>query len=123
MGVKFSKIILWVQDTKLASKFYAKLGFTIVKNDDDTTVMRLGTMEVFLISLRDEELFARDVFSGDKGRGCYFYLSVEDVDIAYASYIEKGLEPHTQPHTQPWGAREFIMKDPDGYKWCIAQEI
>jgi len=28
----------------------------------------------------------------------------------------QGIEPRTEPKTWPWGKREFVVKDPDGYK-------
>ena len=51
--------------------------------------------------------------------GMYIYIRVDDVDVEYDRQIGLGLQPHTQPRDWDWGNREFITKDPDGYKLCF----
>jgi predicted enzyme related to lactoylglutathione lyase len=41
------------------------------------------------------------------------YLSVDDVDSAYATWREHGVEMVTEPHDEPFG-RTFAFRDPDG---------
>lgn len=73
--------------------------------------------------MRDEDKFARDSMSADRGRGVYAYINVDNVDAKYEELIEAGFKPHTEPKDWPWGNREFILKDPDGYKLCFWQSI
>ena len=47
------------------------------------------------------------------------YFSVDDVDEAYKSLRAKGLKPSSEPKDRPWGNREFVIRDPDGYKLVI----
>jgi len=51
-----------------------------------------------------------------KGLGIYAYVEVDDADRHYAFVKGNGIEPRTEPKTWPWGKREFVVKDPDGYK-------
>ena len=52
--------------------------------------------------------------------GKYHGKSVEQIvlqDYKYFDWLKKnGVESRTEPKTWPWGKREFVVKDPDGYK-------
>lgn len=121
--MKFTNILLWVQENKLSEKFYKKLGFEVVHSDDETSTVRLGSFELVLVNMRDEALFAKDAIAGEKGIGMYIYLRVVDVDAFHASLQSNDIQPHTDPKNWPWGNREFIVKDPDGYKLCFWHEL
>lgn len=119
--MKINNLTLWVQDNEVSSKFYKKLGFKIVHGDDTHTIMSLGSgIEIVLVSMRDDPEFAGDVFAGDKGKGVYIYIGVDNTDVAYMELAKKGVQTATEPRDWPWGAREFIVKDPDGYKLCFS---
>jgi len=117
--MRITNLTLWVQENKLTEKFYKKLGFSIDQSDGDHSLVSLGGFALDLVSMRDEDPFTRDSMSGDKGRGVYIYIRVEDIDAQYQSLVQAGFTPHTKPKDWPWGNREFILKDPDGYKLCF----
>jgi len=117
--MRITNILFWVQENKLSEKFYKKLGFTVEQSDDAHTFVSLHGFGIDLVSMRDEEKFARDSMSADKGRGLYVYINVEDVDATYEHLLAQGFAPATKPKDWPWGNREFILKDPDGYKLCF----
>ena len=121
--MKVTGLVLWVQDNTLSVKFYKKLGFEVARSDEQTSAVRLGDYEISLVTMRDEDEFNRDSLSGDKGRGMYLYVRADDVDVLYNSLPAKGVTPRTAPRNRPWGNREFIVKDPDGYKLCFWQPI
>lgn len=121
--MKFTNILLWVQENKLSEKFYKKLGFEVLHSDDETSTVRLGSLELVLVNMRDEAVFAKDAIAGEKGLGMYMYLKVEDVDSFYERLKKQGIQPHTEPKNWPWGNREFIVKDKDGYKLCFWQPV
>jgi uncharacterized glyoxalase superfamily protein PhnB len=56
------------------------------------------------------------VGSSEKGTGQYIHINIEDVDEFYKVIIAKNLEPLGEPKDFPWGHREFVLADPDGYK-------
>ena len=51
------------------------------------------------------------------------YINVDDVDQKFLQLVALGLNPTTKPKDWDWGNREFILKDPDGYKLCFWQPI
>ena len=117
--MKFTNLLFWVADNTLSEKFYRKLGFNVAHSDDEYSEVELSGFKIGLITMRDEAEFAKDSVAADRGKGMYVYLTVEDVDAWYAQLIEKGIVPATEPRDWPWGNREFIVKDPDGYKLCF----
>lgn len=118
--MKITHLVLWVQENKLSEKFYKKLGFAVDQSDDDHSLVSLHGFALDLVSMRDETKFARDSMAGDKGLGMYIYVRVDDVDAEHKILQDAGFAP-TSPKDWPWGNREFILKDPDGYKLCFWQ--
>lgn len=121
--MKMTHLLFWVQENKLSEKFYKKLGFSVLRSDDSHSIVALDNCKITLVSMRDEALFARDLMSSEKGKGVYVYFYVEDVDGEYQRQLQVGLKPATKPRNWDWGNREFILKDPDGYKLCFWHEI
>lgn len=57
-----------------------------------------------------------------KGVGSRFYLSTrQDVDTIAARVRAKGYPLDSEPGDRDWGARDFNVTDPDGYKLTIAK--
>lgn len=54
-----------------------------------------------------------------KGAGMFIYLSVDHVDEFHKHLVSKVLKPSTRPQDRPWDNREFIIRDPDGYRLAI----
>lgn len=50
------------------------------------------------------------------------FLKVDDLDALYAEVTERGATIHQGLETHPWGARDFLAMDPDGYILCFAQD-
>lgn len=121
--MKITSVLLWVQENRVSEKFYKKLGFDIVRANDSHSVMSLGGFELVLVNMRDEEEFAKDSMTAEKGRGMYIYISVDNVDAKHRELLDKGFQLATVPRNWSWGNREFILKDPDGYKLCFWQPL
>lgn len=121
--MKITNLLFWVQENGTSTKFYKRLGFGVLHADDDHSVVSLGSFEIALVNMRDEDKFATDAMSSDKGQGMYVYIRVDDVDTKYNELIDLGFTPATEPKDWQWGNREFILKDPDGYKLCFWQPI
>lgn len=121
--MKITGLVLWTADNTLSVKFYKKLGFEMAESNERHSVVKLGDFEVTLVSMRDEDEFNRDSLSGDKGRGMYLYIHVDDVDAIYKQLKENGITPRSEPRNWDWGNREFVVKDPDGYKLCFWQSL
>jgi uncharacterized glyoxalase superfamily protein PhnB len=121
--MKITHLVLWVQENKLSEKYYKKLGFTVEQADDDHSLMSLGGFGVNLVNMRDEDPFTLDSMATNKGKGVYLYVRVDSVDAKYHELTAQGITPATAPKEWPWDNREFIVKDPDGYKLCFWQPI
>lgn len=119
--MKITSILFWVQENRVSEKFYRKVGFEVVRSDEEVSVVKLGGFQITLVNMRDEEKFSRDSMAGEKGKGMYVYIQVDDVDAKHQELINNGLNPATEPRDWDWGNREFILKDPDGYKFCFWQ--
>jgi uncharacterized glyoxalase superfamily protein PhnB len=118
--MKITHLVLWVQENKLSEKFYKKIGFAVLESDDEHSMVSPGGFSLDLVSMRDDRKFAKDSMAAEKGLGAYIYVSVEDVDKKYEELVSAGFEP-TKPKDWPWGNRETVLKDPDGYKLCFWQ--
>lgn len=119
--MRITNLLFWVHENRLSAKFYNKLGFEVVRNEDDHSVVRLHNFEITLVNMRDEDTFANDAMVSERGKGMYVYIRVDDVDAKHKELTTLGFEPSTTPKDWPWGNREFILKDPDGYKLCFWQ--
>lgn len=99
--------------TKIA-EFYTSLGFDIDVTPNSVHV-QLGD---FTLAFLDETTTPIKNESGKtpKGLGIYTYVEVDDVDAYYQWLKDTGVLPRTEPKTWPWHKREFVVKDPDGYK-------
>lgn len=121
--MKVTSILLWVTENKLSEKFYKKLGFEVTESADDHSVVSLNGFDLQLVNMRDDEMFSKDSLAGEKGKGMYIYINVPNANEAYAKLVKDSIKPRTEPRDWDWGNREFIVKDPDGYKLCFWQKI
>jgi catechol 2,3-dioxygenase-like lactoylglutathione lyase family enzyme len=51
------------------------------------------------------------------------FLYVESVDAAYARVVAAGFETIDAPRETTHGTREFLVQDPDGYYYAIAERL
>ncbi|OGG28942.1 hypothetical protein A2973_01415 [Candidatus Gottesmanbacteria bacterium RIFCSPLOWO2_01_FULL_49_10] len=116
-----SGITCYVQDLQKTAKFYEALGFHIKVNEPNhiTAYVNWFWIDFLLINKEDKPEFQKEAHSLDKGTGLYLYLSVDNVDVFHKELLAKGLKPSTKPRNWPWGNREFVIRDPDGYKLVI----
>jgi len=111
---RFHSNLFYASDLEKTAEFYKQLGFDAQRVGDATRI-KLGD---FTLAFIDENKTPIQNESGKnpKGLGVYTYIEVEDVDKYFAWLKENGVVPRTEPKTWPWGKREFVVKDPDGYK-------
>lgn len=51
------------------------------------------------------------------------YLFVTNVDRAHRDLVAKGVSFEQDPTDMPWGHRLAILRDPEGRKVCLAQDL
>ena len=108
---------LFVSDVNRACEFYcAKLGFTLVFSygnppyyaqvGRDAAHLNLRCVEQPVIDLKvqSEELLSVSMTVATADEIKLLYLEFHSAGVAFAQSLKK----------QPWGARNFIVKDPDG---------
>jgi catechol 2,3-dioxygenase-like lactoylglutathione lyase family enzyme len=116
-----SGITIYVKDIETSVKFYETLGFDKRKDANGTTTIYSNWFWLNMVPISDEEKvgFAKEANAEPKGAGLFIYLSVDDVDQFYSEIVAAGLKPSTEPRDWDWGNREFVVRDPDGYKLVI----
>ena len=114
-------IVCYVKDINKTAKFYEALGFQIEKRESDHLSIRSNWfwIDFHPQDKEDKPEFQKEANLDNKGAGLFLYLSVENVDEFYEELLSKGFKPSSKPKDFPWGNREFVIRDPDGYKLVI----
>lgn len=118
-----SGFTLFARDLNKTSEFYESLGFRPgPKTDEAATVY----MNWFSIKFVDASKFTSGEFSHEaqaepKGSGIFINIKVDEIDDFYQNLLDKGFKPSSEPRNWPWGNREFVLRDPDGYKLVFFQ--
>lgn len=115
---------LYVRDLKASTEFFAgKLGFTIdfvygdppfygqVSRDHAKLALRLVCEPVFAGDIREREQLlsaALTVATADEIK--QLYLTYQDAGVRFGQTLKK----------EPWGARTFVVLDPDGNRILFA---
>ncbi|MDO9406019.1 MAG: VOC family protein [Polaromonas sp.] len=118
MGVTEIKAFVPARDFALSRRFYEELGFEIPWSDDGLAYMRLGDTACFLQNFYVEahasnfmmHLLVQDVES--------WWDKVQKIDLAGRYGVRT-----VPPQDQPWRQRDFVLFDPSGVLWRIAQNI
>ena len=116
-----SGITCFVKNLTKTIQFYEALGFETKKQDANHATLYSNWFWIDFLSIAKNERteFTKGMDLSHKGEGVFIYLSVDDVDEFHKHILANGLKPKTKPQDQPWGNREFILRDPDGYNLVI----
>src|SRR5579859_7279101 len=115
-----SSLLFYSNDLKKTFDFYKTLGFD-VENKDGMVSFYVNWFQVVFIDKEHSEF--KSGFDGELGRGMFTYVKVDDVDAFYKEVIEKGIKAVSEPKNWPWGNREFVIKDPDGYRLVFINKV
>jgi predicted enzyme related to lactoylglutathione lyase len=98
--------ILTTDDVPRARRFFTEQLGLSTEDDMADTFSQFTTREgtLWAIMKRPESSRPLDV---------ELYLLVDDVDEAYRTWRERGVQTVTEPHDEPFG-RTFAFKEPDG---------
>ncbi len=119
-------IICLVKDLPRTVKFYESLGFEFKKQNPGVSAhayLNWFWIEFLLVDKVITEAFKADAVISPKGTGQYTHVNVEDVDEFYKGLLAKDLKPVSKPQDFPWGQRELVLIDPDGYKLVFYSKI
>ena len=106
--------LMFSKDLAATAKFYEQCGFLVQKADDSVRII-YGDFRLCFMDEAKTTIKANS--KGEtKGVGVFTYVEVDNVDDHYEVCKQNGLEHMTEPKDWPWGRREFVVKDPDGYR-------
>ena len=113
-----SGINCYVQDLSRTAEFYEAIGFRRGKEEPDRLTFYVNWFFVTFIN-QDQEEDAElngEAQLANKGASLFLYLKVDDIDDFYNGVVSKGMKPTSEPRKRRNGNREFLLRDPDGYK-------
>lgn len=119
MGLNsIARLLFYVNDLDKTATFYEALGFREGKKEAGQLTYYVNWFSVVFVSAPQETKaeFKKEAALEPRGAGMFTYVKVDDVDEYYKEIVAKGLKPSSEPRDWPWGNREFVMRDPDGYK-------
>ena len=110
------KAFIPARDFELSKNFYQDLGFDLAWTSDELAHFRHGNSAFLLQNFYDKS--HADNFM--------MHLLVEDVDGWWRHVETLGLVAKygvraEAPSDKPWGMRDFVIVDPTGVLWRIAQ--
>ena len=109
-----SGITCYVSHLARTAQFYETIGFRPGEQEADRLTFYVNWFFVTFV--------AQDGHSGkeddltNKGAGLFTYVKVDDVDAYHKAVVSKGLSPESEPQARNDGRREFVLRDPDGYR-------
>ncbi|HEY4518072.1 MAG TPA: VOC family protein [Candidatus Paceibacterota bacterium] len=123
--VSVAGLVCYVKDAKKTAKFYEALGFKFDKRTSDHVSIYLNWfwIDFHAFASEDKPEFKKEARLKNKGAGQYLYIKVDNVDKFYKGLLKKKLKPSAPPRDWPWGNREFVLRDPDGYKLVFFKKI
>ena len=87
-----------------AITFYEQLGFQTLHQDTDYAIFTRDVVELHVWRCTEPSLAGNS--------SCR--INVTNIQALYQEYQAKGLlEPHAAVNVKPWGAKEFVVFDPD----------
>jgi catechol 2,3-dioxygenase-like lactoylglutathione lyase family enzyme len=113
-----AKAFVPAKDFALSKRFYQDLGFDIAWSSGDLAYLRHGNSSFLLQNFYDK----------DHADNFMMHLLVKDVDAWWQHVQNQRLMGKYRvkveaPEDRPWGMRDFVITDPTGVLWRVAQNI
>lgn len=106
---------LFVRDVVLSSEFYSrKLGFSVAFIYGEPPFYAQVFRDGARLNLRHVDEPVLDRIHRDADQLLSASITLEDAKPLYLEYQESGVEFAQPLRSEPWGARTFIVRDPDG---------
>ena len=112
------KAFVPARDFALSKRFYQALGFTLASEFDGVAYFHHGDCSFLL----------QHFYVAEFADNLMMQLLVENVDDWYAHVQAQGIAEAfgvrvVAPVNQPWAMRDFVLFDPSGVLWRIAQNL
>lgn len=112
------KAFIPAKDFEHSKQFYQTIGFTMASSSEDVAYFHYDNCSFLL----------QNFYAPQFAENLVMHLLVENVDDWYQHLQQKKLDEHfgikiQPPEDQPWAMRDFVLSDPSGVFWRIAQNI
>ena len=112
------KAFVPARDFALSKRFYQALGFTLASEFDGVAYFHSGACSFLL----------QNFYVAEFADNLMMHLLVENVDDWYAHVQSQGIAEAfgvrvDAPVNQAWAMRDFVLFDPSGVLWRIAQNL
>lgn len=116
-----SGVTCYASDLSKTAEFYEALGFDIKKRTENHISAYSNWFWIEFIATERESRpgYTQEAQASERGAGILLYLSVENVEEAYQEMLAAGVRLAGEPHNSPYGNREFMIYDPNGYRLAI----
>jgi catechol 2,3-dioxygenase-like lactoylglutathione lyase family enzyme len=112
-----SGVNCYVQDLSRTAEFYEAIGFRRGKEEPDRLTFYVNW---FFVSFSNEDQEDAELESearaANRGSGVFLHIKVDDIEDFYRGVVANGMKPASEPQKRRNGGREFLLRDPDGYK-------
>lgn len=106
---------LYVRDVVAACEFYTrKLGFAVAFTWGEPVFYAQVFRDGARLNLRHVDELVIDQKLREGEQLLVASITLEDAKPLFAEYQAAGVDFAQQLRTEPWGARTFIVRDPDG---------
>jgi catechol 2,3-dioxygenase-like lactoylglutathione lyase family enzyme len=110
-----SEPLLFVSDVAASARFYVeKLGFAVRFTYGEPPFYGQVIRDVAALDLRRVPTPAIDPRRRDSEELLSASITLDDAKPLFLEFQASGVEFHRGLKTEPWGARTFIVRDPDG---------
>ena len=113
---------LFVRDLERSLEHYAEaLGFEVAFRYGEPAFYAQVARDGARLNLRrtDQAAWSAALQDGDPDL-LSATITTDGIDALFEEYSATGAVFHRKLHTEPWGARTFIVRDPDGNLICFA---
>lgn len=112
------KAFVPTKDFARSKAFYQALGMRMASDSDGVAYFHHGNTSFLL----------QDYYVAELAENLMMHLLVEDVEAWWQQVLASGVAEDfgvrlVPPQDQPWGMRDFVLFDPSGVLWRIAQNI
>lgn len=118
-----SFLILYTDNLEATETFYKQLGIAITEKDKRKLVFTLGSLELHFNTNEPVPEYSHLFHQQERGAGIIFGIEVANVEEQYNKLKTMDLKILSPIINAPWGTKEFMVNDPNGYHIVFWQEI
>jgi catechol 2,3-dioxygenase-like lactoylglutathione lyase family enzyme len=115
---------LYVQDIAASSEFYSRyLGFSVAFTYGEPPFYSQVIRDGARLNLRQVDDPVMDPARRDREQLLAASFALDDADSLFLEYQKAGVDFFEAIRTAPWGARTFVVRDPDGNLLLFAGRV